>query len=313
MPFAVEVEKLKKNYAGEHALAGTSFNVPTGSMFGLIGADGAGKTTLMRILTTLIRSDSGSAFVLGYNAGRDLSKIRSLLGYMPQRFSLYQDLSVEENLDFFSGIFCVRGKEKKERSNRLMQFSRLSPYKSRRAGHLSGGMKQKLALSCALIHEPPLLLLDEPTTGVDPVSRNEFWGLLAELKKNGTTIVVSTPYMEEASLCDYLLLLHKGHTLHYGTPQELLQTYKYRLYGVKADKGPLAWPKNMPLPKGAVHLYPSGGSLRMVVHKQIDARNDIRSAFEAVFPHAIQVEEMKPTIEDLFFVALAEVQEQKTK
>ncbi|MDD5675149.1 MAG: ABC transporter ATP-binding protein [Chitinivibrionales bacterium] len=311
MPLAINCTDIKKNYAGEHALGGVGFSAETGAMFGLIGADGAGKTTLMRILSTLISPDGGSAEVLGNSIAGPIGRIRSAVGYMPQRFSLYQDLSVAENLNFFADVFSVTGADKKNQVEKLMHFSRLAPFKQRRARNLSGGMKQKLALSCALIHKPRLLLLDEPTTGVDPVSRNEFWRLLAELRRDDITILVSTPYMDEAALCDCLLLLDKGKTLLSGAPAELLKGYPYRLYRLLNRAGTLTCPQDTPLPAGIVLMYPEAGSLHVATAPDFSSPDSVLAAVKNVVPEAEIIDEIPPTIEDLFFMTLSE--KNKTK
>jgi ABC-2 type transport system ATP-binding protein len=224
MEYCVQAVDLAKNYAGEHALRGATLNVPKGSLFGLIGADGAGKTTFLRILATLLDADNGTARVLSHDVKTGMAAIRGAIGYMPQRFSLYEDLTVEENMAFFADIFCVPAEDRGGRMDRLLRFSRLSPFKARRAGALSGGMKQKLALSCALIHTPELLVLDEPTTGVDPLSRREFWSILRELKAQGVSILVSTPYLDEAEYCGRVALFHRGRVLASGAPKELMES-----------------------------------------------------------------------------------------
>src|SRR5690554_444221 len=196
----VEIKSIYKSYTKVQALSDINVEVGAGELFGFIGPDGAGKTTLFRMLATLLVPDSGTATVLGYDVVKDYKQIRPQLGYMPGRFSLYQDLSVEENLSFFASVFGTTIEENYDLIEPI--YNQLEPFKTRLAGNLSGGMKQKLALSCALIHKPTLLLLDEPTTGVDAVSRKEFWEMLADLKKQNITIIVSTPYMDEAKLCD---------------------------------------------------------------------------------------------------------------
>lgn len=205
----------------------------SGELFGLIGPDGAGKTTLFRIMNTLLIPDSGTATVLGKHVVADYKEIRPLLGYMPGRFSLYQDLTVEENLNFFASVFGTTIEENYELVKPI--YSQLEPFKNRLAGALSGGMKQKLALSCALIHKPRLLLLDEPTTGVDAVSRKEFWEMLSVLKKEGITIIVSTPYMDEANLCDRVALIQEGEILQIDTPKNIVDAFEKPLLGIKAD------------------------------------------------------------------------------
>src|SRR4051812_36299229 len=199
---AVSIRGLSKDHAGERALRGLSLDVPDPSLFGIIGADGAGKSTLMNILATLADPDSGTARILGRDLAEEFPSIRSDIGYMPQRFSLYQDLSVLENLDFFADIFGIAGQAKRDRMRELLAFAGLAEFTGRRAGQLSGGMKQKLALACTLVHRPRLLLLDEPTVGVDPVARRDFWTMLKALRRDGVTLMVSTPYMDEAALCD---------------------------------------------------------------------------------------------------------------
>ncbi|MBQ6938818.1 MAG: ABC transporter ATP-binding protein, partial [Muribaculaceae bacterium] len=201
---AIEVHNLSKSYGKVQALDSVSFSVERGELFGLIGPDGAGKTTLFRLLTTLLNPDSGSAEVDGCDTAKDYLAIRSRVGYMPGRFSLYPDLSVEENLQFFAALFGVTIEDSYDLIAPI--YKQIEPFRTRRAGKLSGGMKQKLALSCALIHRPNVLFLDEPTTGVDAVSRSELWEMLSELKERGITILVSTPYMDEASRCDRIAL-----------------------------------------------------------------------------------------------------------
>ena len=205
---SVSVTQLSKSYSSIKALDNVSFDVPKGELFGIIGPDGAGKTTLFRLLTTLILPDSGSAVIEGLDVVKDYASVRSIIGYMPGKFSLYQDLTVEENLNFFATVFNTTVKENYHLIEDI--YKHIEPFKTRRAGKLSGGMKQKLALSCALIHKPKVLFLDEPTTGVDPVSRKEFWEMLLKLKNQGITIIVSTPYMDEARLCDRIALMQNG-------------------------------------------------------------------------------------------------------
>jgi len=230
---AIEVKNISKSFGKTLALDNISFDVAKGEIFGFIGPDGAGKTTLFRILTTLLMPDTGRAHVLGLDVIKDYKKIRESVGYMPGRFSLYQDLTVEENLKFFAAIF---GTTIQENYNLIKDiYILLEPFKKRRAGKLSGGMKQKLALCCALIHRPDLLFLDEPTTGVDPVSRNEFWEMLGHLKNEGITVLVSTPYMDEAAKCDRIALIQKGKTLGIDTLGNILKTYTKKLYSIRSD------------------------------------------------------------------------------
>ncbi len=231
---SVSVNNLVKNHGDIQALRGISFDVAEGEIFGVIGPDGAGKTTLFRILTTLLLPDEGRAEVLGIDTVTGYRELRRRIGYMPGRFSLYQDLSVEENLTFFATIFNTTV----EQNYHLIRdiYHQIEPFKTRRAGDLSGGMKQKLALSCALIHKPEILFLDEPTTGVDAVSRREFWEMLGRLRASGLTILVSTPYMDEASRCDRVALMDRGQILSMDTPAAISRGFGRPLYAVSADR-----------------------------------------------------------------------------
>jgi len=228
---AVEVRSLSKSYASVKALDDISFDVSDGELFGLVGPDGAGKTTLFRILTTLLVPDKGTATVLGLDVVKDLWAIRSRVGYMPGGFALYPDLSVAENLDFFAAVFGTTVEQGYELIAPI--YNQIEPFRDRRADALSGGMKQKLALSCALVHRPDILLLDEPTTGVDAVSRREFWDQLGNLKASGLTIVVSTPYMDEALRCDRVALIHGGKILEIDPPGSIGKRYELPLIAVR--------------------------------------------------------------------------------
>lgn len=230
----LSVDNLKKSYGGVQALRGLTFEVDEGEIYGIIGPDGAGKTTLFRILTTLLLADEGTATVDGLDVVKDYKQIRKQIGYMPGRFSLYPDLSVEENLTFFATIFNTTIEENYHLVEDI--YRQIEPFKTRKAGKLSGGMKQKLALSCALIHAPRVLFLDEPTTGVDPVSRKEFWEMLKKLKKHGITILVSTPYMDEAVLCDRIALIQDGEFMQVDTPQRIISGYSETIWSVQSDR-----------------------------------------------------------------------------
>lgn len=232
MSAAIETHSLCKSYGTTVALDSVSLSVERGEMFGLIGPDGAGKSTLYRILATLLVPDSGSASVAGLDTVSDYRRLRTHIGYMPERFSLYPDLTVSENLKFFSSLFGVSVKDNFDLIAPI--FGQLEKFPDRMAGKLSGGMKQKLALSCALIHRPDILLLDEPTTGVDAVSRSEFWDMLAGLREKGITILVSTSYMDEATHCDRIAMIDHGHILRTGTPAELSASLGERLYNAVA-------------------------------------------------------------------------------
>ncbi len=307
MECAVSVENVHKNFSGENALAGVSFSVAPGCLFGLIGADGAGKTTLLRILTTLCDFDKGKASVLGLDVVKDFRRLRTEIGYMPQKFSLYQDLTVRENILFFADIFGVEAAQHKERIERLLAFSRLGPFQNRRSRDLSGGMKQKLALSCTLIHTPHIVFLDEPTTGVDPVSRKEFWDILFDLKRQGITIITSTPYMDEAQQCDELLFLHKGAIVRQGRPADLLDHYPFSLFAVEGegDAG-LFHPQSGRIPEGIALLYPSEGSLHAAAGKPDAQEKDVLALVKAVVPDASRAKRIQPKIEDLFVYLLSE-------
>jgi len=230
---SITVNHISKSYKNVKALEDISFQVKEGELFGLIGPDGAGKTTLFRILTTLLIANEGSATVADFDVVSDYKKIRNNVGYMPGKFSLYQDLTIEENLNFFATIFGTTIEENYDLIKDI--YVQIEPFKDRRAGKLSGGMKQKLALCCALIHKPKVLFLDEPTTGVDPVSRKEFWDMLKRLQQKGITILVSTPYMDEAALCDRIALIQGGKILQIDTPQAIVKHYPKRIYNVRAS------------------------------------------------------------------------------
>jgi ABC-type multidrug transport system ATPase subunit len=230
---SIIISNISKSYKKVKALENISFDVNPGELFGLIGPDGAGKTTLFRILTTLLIANEGEVSVVGFDVVKDYKSIRKNVGYMPGKFSLYQDLTVEENLDFFATIFGTTIEENYDLIKDI--YVQIEPFKDRRAGKLSGGMKQKLALCCALIHKPKVLFLDEPTTGVDPVSRKEFWEMLKRLQKKDITILVSTPYMDEAALCDRIALIQNGEILEIDTPEAIVKHFPKQIYNVSAN------------------------------------------------------------------------------
>lgn len=230
---SITISNISKSYKNVKALQDISFEVKENELFGLIGPDGAGKTTLFRILTTLLIANEGTATVAGFDVISDYKMIRNSVGYMPGKFSLYHDLTVEENLNFFATIFGTTIEENYDLIKDI--YVQIEPFKDRRAGKLSGGMKQKLALCCALIHKPKVLFLDEPTTGVDPVSRKEFWDMLKRLQQKGITILVSTPYMDEAALCDRIALIQAGKILEIDTPKAIVKHYSKPIYNVRAN------------------------------------------------------------------------------
>jgi ABC-2 type transport system ATP-binding protein len=231
---AIETSGIGKKFGSTRALNDISFSVNESEVFGFIGPDGAGKTTLFRIITTLLLPDKGEIKVLGKDCRTEYRELRKEIGYMPGRFSLYQDLSVEENLEFYATVFGTTVRENYDLISDI--YSHIEPFKKRLAGKLSGGMKQKLALSCALIHKPRLLVLDEPTTGVDAVSRSEFWDMLAKLKQYKITILVSTPYMDEAMRCDRVALIQNGNLLAIDTPQTIRDGFTRKLFSIKASE-----------------------------------------------------------------------------
>jgi len=229
----ISCRDLKKSYGEHQALISINLEVSRGELFGLIGPDGAGKTSLFRILASLLIPDQGQSSVLGFDPVKEYREVRKIIGYMPGRFSLYMDLTVQENLDFYASVFGTSSKNQYHLIEDI--FKQLEPFRKRRAGQLSGGMKQKLALSCAMIHQPKVLILDEPTTGVDAVSRVEFWDSLSKLKNSGVTILVSTPYMDEANRCDRIALIQQGRLLKTSTPEQLIDQYPDNLYAIVCD------------------------------------------------------------------------------
>lgn len=291
---AIEVYNLSKSYGRVKALDNVTLSVERGELFGLIGPDGAGKSTLFRLLTTLLSPDSGHAKVDGFDIVKEYLDIRSRVGYMPGRFSLYPDLSVEENLQFFASLFGVTVKESYDLIAPI--YKHIEPFKERHAGKLSGGMKQKLALSCALIHRPSVLFLDEPTTGVDAVSRSEFWDMLTELKGRGITILVSTPYMDEASRCDRIALCNEGHILQIDTPEGIVKGFDRPLYGIKA-KNMYRLLERARSAEGAYDCYPFGEYHHLVVDDSFDIE---RFSTLLSYIEGLEIKRIEPTIEDMF-------------
>lgn len=298
---AVKINNVVKTYGKKKeitALSDISFSVSKGELFGIIGPDGAGKTSLFRILTTLLPADSGSATVDGFDVVKDYKTIRQRVGYMPGRFSLYQDLSVKENLDFFATIFNTSVEENYELIKNI--YSQIEPFKDRKAGKLSGGMKQKLALSCALIHRPSVLFLDEPTTGVDAVSRKEFWEMLRRLKEQGITILVSTPYMDEASMCDRVALIQAGKILSINTPQGIVGTFGKKLLAVKSNDM-LRLLHDLKQSEEVEDAYPFGEYHHAVMRN--DSKELLRSYLEQK-GQSIELKEAEPNIEDCFMALM---------
>ncbi len=290
------VKKYGKKKDIVQALHGISFEVEKGELFGIIGPDGAGKTSLFRVLTTLLLPDGGNASVDGLDVVKDFKEIRNRVGYMPGRFSLYQDLTVAENMEFFATIFNTSIEENYDLVKDI--YSQIEPFKDRRAGKLSGGMKQKLALSCALIHRPSVLFLDEPTTGVDAVSRKEFWEMLRKLKQQGITILVSTPYMDEASLCDRVALIQNGKLLSVNTPAGVRASFGKPLLAIKADKM-LPLLNDLKQSTEVADAYPFGEYHHAVMKAGYDKgrlENDLRQQGHG----GLEVKDIEPDIEDCF-------------
>jgi ABC-2 type transport system ATP-binding protein len=300
LTYDIDIRNLVKRYGDVTAVDGLSLKVAEGEMMGLIGPDGAGKTSTLRMLCGLIKPDAGDCFVSGRHTVRETAFVRSIVGYMPQRFSLYPDLSVEENLRFFADLFQVEKTEREQRLRRLLQFSRLGPFSKRRAAALSGGMKQKLALSCTLIHTPKILFLDEPTTGVDPVSRREFWDILGELKQQGVTLLVTTPYMDEAAKCDRVALVNKGRILHTAEPEKLAGLFRHTLMEmtcenhVRAAKALSASGKFVNVQSYGDRIHISGTGTAEQLSQQAEALLSKDGL------HVYKMKQVRPSIEDVF-------------
>ena len=294
---AIHCESVSKNYGKIQALSNINFDVNRAEIFGIIGPDGAGKTTLFRILTTLILAESGTAAIDGFDVLKDYKEIRKRVGYMPGRFSLYQDLTVEENLEFFATVFNTTIEENYELVKDI--YVQIEPFKKRRAGKLSGGMKQKLALSCALIHKPSVLFLDEPTTGVDPVSRKEFWGMLQKLREQGITILVSTPYMDEASLCDRIALIQNGQFLKIDTPENIVSQFADMLWAAKSDNMHKLL-EDIRANKKVNSAFAFGDSIHVTVDNGQLTVDSLKKYLIEKGHKNIKIEAIEPTIEDCF-------------
>lgn len=294
---SISLKHISKSYKDLQAVEDISFEVNEGELFGLIGPDGAGKTTLFRILTTLLFANEGTATVAGYDVVEDYKEIRNSVGYMPGKFSLYQDLTVEENLAFFATIFGTTIEENYDLIEDI--YVQIEPFKDRRAGKLSGGMKQKLALCCALIHKPKVLFLDEPTTGVDPVSRKEFWEMLKRLQKKGITILVSTPYMDEAALCDRIALIQGGKILEIDTPEAIVKHYPKTLYNVKAANM-YQLIKSLNNYKHKYSVYPFGEFVHYTDMREDFNTTDLQQFLTESGLENIIIQPTEATIEDTF-------------
>lgn len=294
---SIKVQNISKSYKQLKAVDNVSFEVNSGELFGLIGPDGAGKTTIFRILTTLLIANEGKATVADYDVINDYKAIRNSVGYMPGKFSLYQDLTVEENLTFFATIFGTTIEENYDLIEDI--YVQIEPFKKRRAGALSGGMKQKLALCCALIHAPKVLFLDEPTTGVDPVSRKEFWQMLKRLQQKGITILVSTPYMDEAALCDRIALIQNGKVLKIDAPQAITAKYEKVIYDIQSKNthGLIHDLKSYP---SHYSVYAFGEFIHYIDKNPEFNPNDLKAYLENKNHSNIIIKKAETTIEDVF-------------
>jgi ABC-2 type transport system ATP-binding protein len=288
---------MTKRYADLTAVDDFSFHADKQEIVALVGPDGAGKTSLFRAVCGLIGIDEGSVAITGHNIASHFDRIKPLLGYMPQSFSLYPDLSVEENLRFYAGMFGVGTKDFSRKKEPLYQFSGLGPFRSRRAGNLSGGMKQKLALSCALIHDPEVLILDEPTTGVDPLSRRQFWEILKTLRNDGATIVVSTPYMDEVALADRAIFIHAGKKLAEGSPGYLAGLYRGAVYDVRVEPTTDIVGRIMPMPELDVRRF--GASLHVYADEGISDA-DVMTRLSSLGIAHDRISRIDPDLEDTF-------------
>ncbi|MGB2697900.1 MAG: ABC transporter ATP-binding protein [Candidatus Zixiibacteriota bacterium] len=296
----IETFDLCRRFDKTIAIDRLNLKIRKGELFGLVGPDGAGKTTMLRLLSGILEPTSGTAEVAGFDIIQESEKLKEHIGYMPQRFGLYEDLTVEENLDFFSDIFEVPEKERGERIRELMDFSQLYPFRRYLAGNLSGGMKQKLGLSCVLIHRPEILLLDEPTTGVDPSSRRDFWKILFEQLKIGTTIFISTPYMDEAERCHRVGMLHKGNLLAVDTPDEIKKLLSGHLIEITTDQPRKAWELTQKSDVSVSSVL-FGDRLHLLVK---DPEKDIQTIENELVRSNIKIDSIQrisPTLEDVFF------------
>lgn len=294
----VEAHGLWKRFGRTEALTGVDLSVREGIIFALVGPDGAGKTTLLRILAGILTPDDGRLNIIGCDAVKDPESIKNKIGYLSQRFSLSPVLTVEENIEFSAALYKVPPAARAARMKRLLEFSRLGPFRKRRAAHLSGGMRQKLSLCCSLIHTPKLLLLDEPTTGVDPISRRELWEILYDLLSEGVTIIVSTPYMDEAERAGEIMLLHKGRGLVTGDMQELRSRFRFALFEVNTDNNRSAYElASEKLGYGRAIFF--GEKLHLILDDPDDAPA-VRSLLEDSGIGINVIEQISPGLEDIF-------------
>lgn len=291
------IDHIDKAYGAVQALSQVDFEVKDGELFGLIGPDGAGKSTLFRIMASVVLPDAGRCLMHGHNVVQDYREVRKMIGYMPGRFSLYMDLSVEENLAFYARVFGTSVEENYDLIREV--YEQIAPFKKRLAGKLSGGMKQKLALSCALIHRPRVLILDEPTTGVDAVSRREFWDMLRKIQKEGITVVVSTPYMDEAELCDRVGLIQKGRLLEIADPARLPDRDRAQLYSLRSKRGVYAYLDRVRKLEGCKHAWLFGDLLHVTLHAKGDGAR-VKAEMDTWGDSSLEWKKLIPSIEDRF-------------
>jgi ABC-2 type transport system ATP-binding protein len=302
---AIKTQNLTKTFGGLTAVDSLNLEIAEGEIFGLVGPDGAGKTTTMRLLSTILDPTSGEAWVAGHSIGKEPETIKEKIGYMSQRFGLYPDLTVMENIIFYADIYGVSRKGREERINRLLSFSNLTPFKKRQAGNLSGGMKQKLGLTCALIHTPEVLFLDEPTNGVDPVSRRDFWRILYQLLKEKVTIFISTAYLDEAERCNRIGLIHKGKILALGIPEEMKRLMKGAILEIRSDQ-----------PRGATallreHYDPDsvglfGDRVHLISEKPEDDSKKVEKLMVEAGFHSLGIMPIEPSLEDVFISVVSQ-------
>lgn len=300
------LDHIDKSFETVKALKQVNFEVKEGELFGLIGPDGAGKSTLFRIMASLLVPDSGRCTMLGYDVDKEYRQVRQIIGYMPGRFSLYMDLSVEENLAFYARVFGTTVKENYDLIRDV--YEQIAPFKKRLAGRLSGGMKQKLALSCALIHRPRILILDEPTTGVDAVSRREFWDMLKKIQGEGITTVVSTPYMDEAELCDRVALIQKGELLAVSDPSAMVEEGEKLLYSLRSGKGVYAYLDRIRQLEGCRHAWLFGDELHVTLRSAADATG-VKKVLDGWQDESLVWQSIVPSIEDRFMGLLQQESE----
>jgi len=307
---AIKVEGLTKSFQGAIAVDSLTFSVAEGEVFGLVGPDGAGKTTTMRLLTSIMEPSSGDAWIAGRHIVRDAEAVKEEIGYMSQKFGLYPDLTVKENIEFYADIYGVPRKDRGEKMDRLLAFSNLTPFKKRLAGNLSGGMKQKLGLACALIHTPKVLFLDEPTNGVDPVSRRDFWRILYQLLREKVTIFVSTAYLDEAERCNRIGLIHRGKLLACGTPDQIKKLMRGAIVEVRSNQ-PRKVAALLRKDPDAVSVALFGDRVHVVAREPEKVKARAQELLAGARVEISSISLMQPTLEDVFVSVLQEENEER--